>query len=162
LTSGKRDSAPQIPVVLGSSVDEPLLVNRRLTAVVWRDWDRADTAAMLFSGRARGVLEEMHTAAELLLMKICSKCRSPAFAELVEGADRVGHLGMPLIYAYDLTLKDPARFTDAADLLTSLKDHRKRAKHQGTDEARAWLDRHSWAAGAVLEHLASQVEGSRR
>lgn len=67
------------------------------------------------------VLEEMHTAAELLLMQFCNKRRAPAFAELVEEADTAGHLDMPLVYAYDLASKDPARCTDAADLLSSLK-----------------------------------------
>jgi hypothetical protein len=107
------------------------------------------------------VLEEMHTAAELMLMRLMGKRRAPAFAELVEAAKKAGHLEMPLAFAYDLDLEDSGRFDHAADLLTSLKDHRKRTKHQGTDEARAWLDKHFWAAGAVLEHLARQVEGSR-
>jgi hypothetical protein len=108
------------------------------------------------------VLEEMHTAAELLLMRLMSKRRAPAFAELVELAQKAGHLEKPLAFAYDLDLDDPERFDHAADLLISLKEHRKRTKHQGTDEARAWLDRHFWAAGSVLEQLARQVQGSRR
>jgi hypothetical protein len=108
------------------------------------------------------VLEEMHTAAELLLMRLLNKRRAPAFAELVEHARGAGHLDMPLAFAYDFAVDDPERFDHAPDLLISLKDHRKRTMHQGTNEARAWLDRHFWAAGAVLEHLASQVEGSRR
>jgi hypothetical protein len=107
------------------------------------------------------VLEEMHTAAELLLMRLMSKCRAPTFAELVERAQKAGHLEMPLAFSYDFDFEDPERFDHAADLLISLKDHRKRTKHQGTDEARAWLDRHFWAAGAVLKHLAERIRKAR-
>jgi hypothetical protein len=102
------------------------------------------------------VLEELHTAAELILMRLVEKRRAPAFAELVEAARADGHLEWPLgmHYADDA----PEQIDDMADLLISLKDHRKRAKHQGSDEARAWLTVHFWPAGVVLERLCDRLQ----
>ena len=106
------------------------------------------------------VLEDMHTAAELMLMRLLGKRRAPAFSELINDAQHAGHLDMPLQFTYDF--EDPRGFDHAADLLVSLKDYRKRAKHQGSDEARDWLATHFWAAGALLEHLAQQVRALSR
>jgi hypothetical protein len=39
------------------------------------------------------VLEELHTAAELLMMQLVGKHRAPAFSELVEQVRKAGHLG---------------------------------------------------------------------
>ena len=101
------------------------------------------------------VLEELHTAAELILMRLMEKRRAPAFAELVEKARADGHLEWPLGMHYD---DQPEQIDHMADLLISLKDHRKRAKHQGSDEARAWLTVHLWPAGVVLEHLCNRLQ----
>jgi len=49
------------------------------------------------------VLEELHTAAELLLMRLLKKHRAPAFSELVNEARQDGYLEMPLSFAYDFT-----------------------------------------------------------
>jgi len=102
------------------------------------------------------VLEELHTAAELILMRLMEKRRAPAFAELVEEARADGHLEWRLGMHY--ADEEPEQIDDMGDLLISLKDHRKRAKHQGSDEARAWLTVHFWPAGVVLERLCNRLQ----
>lgn len=104
---------------------------------------------------AEVVIEELHTAAELMLTRLAGKRRAPAFAELVAQANQSGRLGRHLRHAY--VDHDPNAINDMADLLISLKDTRKRAKHQASDEARSWLIHHFWAAGAVLEHLCVEL-----
>ena len=102
------------------------------------------------------VLEELHTAAELILMRLLGKRRAPPFADLVDAARAKGYLQNGLRFHYKDG--DPDLIDDMGDLLISLKDHRKRAKHQGTDEARNWLTAHFWAAGIVLERLCRQLQ----
>jgi hypothetical protein len=113
------------------------------------------TSWVLDEAAPEAVLEELHTAAELILMRLMEKRRAPAFAELVEEARADGHLELPLGMHYD---DEPGQIDDMGDLLISLKDHRKRAKHQGSDEARAWLTVHFWPAGVVLERLCNRLQ----
>lgn len=103
------------------------------------------------------VLEELHTASELMLMRLVGKRRAPAFAELVEHATTAGFLSRLVVLQEQRN--DPEEVGDAVSVLVSLKDCRKAVKRQGADGAKVWLDRYFWAAGAVLEHMAIQLRG---
>lgn len=104
-------------------------------------------------------LEELHTAFELLLTRAAGKRRAPAFAELVDLANARGWLGdaytMPGIAEH--YWKDPMDVMSERDLLLSLKDQRKAAKHQGDAGAGVWLTAHFGAATALLERLSYRM-----
>ncbi|MFG3422087.1 hypothetical protein [Micromonospora sp. NPDC048063] len=100
------------------------------------------------------VLEELHTAATLLLMRRLGLRRAPAFSELVEREVAAGGLNQGLWFA------DYSSFDDAptmGDLLLDLKTVRARSKHQGSRESREWLDRNFWGSIVTLEYLAECV-----
>jgi hypothetical protein len=100
------------------------------------------------------VLEELHTAAELLLTRWLGMTRAPAFSALVDKARAASLLDYP---SYAADYADPAIALDPYDLLISLKDQRKKSKHRGDDAAATWLEVHFWPAVKMLEHLAEAV-----
>jgi hypothetical protein len=101
------------------------------------------------------VVEELHTAAELLLTRWARKSRAPAFAVLVDlaGAAEI----LPPLELLRFQYVDPADALAGLDLLIALKDLRRDLKHRGVGNARPWLVTHFWAVGSVLERLARAV-----
>ena len=98
------------------------------------------------------VVEELHTAVELMLTRWLGKTRPPAFKDLVDRAAAAGIL--PGIDDLQFQYPDPADALDGGALLIALKDLRRDLKHKGYGEARPWLSKHFWPLGTVLEHLA--------
>jgi hypothetical protein len=87
------------------------------------------------------VVEELHTAAELMLSEIVGKRSSTmSFAQMTEACQAAGALQRR-----------------HADVLTSLKDVRKRVRHRADPGAKTWLDCNFWDAAGALEHLAVAV-----
>lgn len=108
------------------------------------------------------LVEEMHTAAELILAELLPKrAKRLSFAQQVDAALGAGFFGLASTqenveghhkgrwYAeYELKSRD---------LLFSLKDMRKDVRHRGAGGAEAWLNEHFWSMAQVLEHLSMQV-----
>jgi hypothetical protein len=87
------------------------------------------------------LLEEMHTAAELMLKSMVLPVkRKSTFAELVNAATDAGNIGV-----------------GHRGVLLSLKDARRFVKHSNANNARAWLRRNFWEAAEALERLAEQT-----
>lgn len=107
------------------------------------------------------LIEEMHTAAELLLKAVTPRRASRlSFAELVEGAAGAG-----LLSVGGHTLRtQPSGSSQrgpqdlARSTLLSLKDARKVAKHRGAAGAREWLDEYFWTAVSILESLSRHAD----
>lgn len=104
---------------------------------------------------AEVVLEEIHTAAELLLTRLWGRSKRLSFAELVDHASDLGVLETSLRWDYEVEHRSEA--LDMKGLLIELKDHRKRVRHHGAVQADAWLKVHFWPACRVLERLAYAV-----
>jgi hypothetical protein len=109
------------------------------------------------------LLEEMHTAAELILTALVNRrAKRLSFAQLVDLALQ-GRCFSP--YPGDSATTARFRSGDGphasevkmAEVLVSMKDVRKDVRHRGAEGSRAWLDEHFWDAALVLTHLASQV-----
>jgi hypothetical protein len=111
------------------------------------------------------LLEEIHTAAELLLEKsVNRRSKRLSFTQLVEAAHQAA-----LLRADPTTTPDGIRAWASViehgnylewandlgrDVLLSLKDQRKHSRHRGSAGAKEWLDAHFWEAVSVLENLA--------
>jgi hypothetical protein len=95
---------------------------------------------------AEVVLEELHTACELVLEQLVNnRSKKLSFAELVAAADSAGFLSsVPL---------NPA----PASLLLGLKDLRKDVRHRAAQGAAVWLDRHWEDVALCLERLVTLV-----
>ncbi|GAA1818297.1 hypothetical protein HC028_17220 [Planosporangium flavigriseum] len=104
------------------------------------------------------VVEELHTAIELMLTRWCGKIRAPAFSDLVDKAEDAAIL--PGVDLLQWQYSEPSNALSGKDLLIALKDLRKGLKHKGVGQARPWLDVHFWPLGSVLERLAWEL--SRR
>lgn len=103
------------------------------------------------------VLEEMHTAAELILRRLLGRQRD-SFPQLVHRAQTPGQPWVrPLHWHYSDEYAADA--PDMAGLLLSLTGQRNAAKHEGAKGAREWLDQHFWAAAVTLERLADLLGG---
>jgi hypothetical protein len=105
------------------------------------------------------VLEELHTAFELLLTRAARRSRAPMFFELVALADEKGWLGDVYSHPFlPLAVWDnPDDVLTERDLLISLKDQRKVTKHRGDACARDWLSIHFWPTAALLETVAKNI-----
>lgn len=87
------------------------------------------------------LLEEMHTAAELMLKSFgIPRAKRMSFAELVDAAHEEGRVR-----------------SDHRDTLLSMKTTRARVKHRGSTDAREWLDAHFWDGARALEALSAEV-----
>lgn len=122
-----------------------------VTSEIMADW-------LMDEAPAEVVLEELHTAAELLLWRLWGRAKSASFAQLVEHADQKGALDSPLVWDYDEAHR--AEALGMGPLLLQLKDWRKRAKHRGAADAEEWLRVHFWPAARTIERL-SWVVSSR-
>lgn len=120
---------------------ESLSARLAVTEGVLTEWALGEAPAAI-------VLEELHTACELVLQHLVNpRSKRLSFAEMVELADGADLLGPRQLHG-----RSPR------DLLIELKDFRKNARHKGDDSYGDWLDR-SWEdVGAVLHRL---VEGPR-
>ena len=95
------------------------------------------------------VLEELHTACELVLEELVNRrSKRLSFAQLVSAADAAG-----LLRPTDLELS-------GAELLTELKDLRKDVRHRAAEGADAWLDAHWEDVAMQLERLVSHINRS--
>jgi len=100
------------------------------------------------------LLEELHTACELLLEHLINqRSKRRSFAELVDLADGAGLLRHPMFEPGALARDAPTE--NGRDLLLQLKDYRKNARHRADTTFEQWLTA-SWETVALLiEHLAS-------
>lgn len=107
------------------------------------------------------LVEEMHTAAELILTELLPKrAKRLSFAEMVEAALVAGHFA-PFSGEYLERFREGKPYADREleiqALLISLKDLRKDVRHRGAYGAEAWLKDHFWPVAQTLEHLSSRV-----
>lgn len=92
------------------------------------------------------LLEEMHTAAELMLRSFgMPGARRMSFAELVEAAHNAGRVR-----------------SDDREALLSMKTTRAKVKHRGSTDAREWLAVHFWDGARALEALSTEVRTQDR
>lgn len=88
------------------------------------------------------LLEELHTACELVLDELVNKrSKKLSFAELVTSADQAG------------LLQHSINGAPAAQLLADLKDLRKDVRHRAAEGARPWLTEHWEDVAICLERL---------
>jgi len=93
------------------------------------------------------LLEELHTACELVLEELVNKrAKKLSFAELISAAQQAGFFRTSLDYALP-----------PADLLTSLKELRKKVRHRAAEGAGEWLDEYWEDVAMCLEQLAYRV-----
>jgi hypothetical protein len=125
-----------------------LIVRQRITESVIIDWyfERAPGAVLL---------EELHTACELLLEYLVNqRSKRLSFAELVQAADGEGLLDWPVPENIRELVGAPAA---GRELLLTLKDFRKEARHRTGREFDPWL-RENWEAVVLMiERLAAQA-----
>lgn len=113
-----------------------------------------DVIVHYYFGRVGGpvLLEELHTAAELLLEELVNRrSRRMSFAQRVESARSEGLLDQPEAQA-DLSAEG-----DDATLLLRLKDLRKNARHRGDPSFEPWLAENWESVTLVLERLVRRV-----
>lgn len=124
-------SDPLVTPVYELWTDDPQLQHRLdVTMDVLASWLLDEVAPEV-------VIEELHTAAELMLESaINQRSRRLSFRELVDSA----------------ASQDLLRASDV-DALISLKDVRKRVRHRASGESREWLDTNFWHAAIVLEQV---------
>jgi hypothetical protein len=105
------------------------------------------------------LLEELHTAAELLLTTIVRPgARRMSFAELVAAARARGAFSpfpddQRALATWRTSRSRSNVEEERATLLLELKDVRKRVRHRNTQEAGDWLDERFWSVAALLERL---------
>lgn len=93
------------------------------------------------------LLEELHTACELVLEELVNKsAKRLSFAELIAAAEDAGLFG---------DSRDLA--TQPTDLLIDLKDLRKNVRHRAAEGAGTWLARHWEDVAICLERLVRHV-----
>mgnify|MGYP007126158927 CR=1 FL=1 len=96
---------------------------------------------------AETLLEELHTACELVLEELVNKrAKKLSFRELVDKADDAG-----LLRSFF-----PGE-TSPKQLLTELKDLRKNVRHRAAEGAQSWLDDHWEEVALLLERLVVEV-----
>lgn len=112
------------------------------------------------------LIEEIHAAAELLLMaSVNRRAKSLSFAQEEAHSQRLlrsyPDFDKPAVLdaISALPRTDPEALPSLLNdmgrtVLLSLKDCRKRVRHRGATGAKEWLDANFWEAVAVLEHLA--------
>lgn len=102
------------------------------------------------------LLEELHTACELLLEHLINqRSKRRSFAELVDLADAAGILRHPMFAPEVAVALGVAPTVNGKDLLIQLKNYRKNARHRADTSFEQWLTK-SWETVALLiEHLAS-------
>lgn len=134
-----------VPHLLSYSADMNVATRLEITEAFCVDWYFGDVPAPT-------MLEELHTAAELLLdHAVHGRFTRKTFADNVRGAsmagllDRCTQLGRPGSSA-------PAR-DRAAELLISLKDTRREVRHRADPRAGKWLHSHFFDVVYVLEAL---------
>jgi hypothetical protein len=92
------------------------------------------------------LLEELHTACELVLEELVNKrSKRLSFAELVGAADKAG------LFRHMPGGRSPGM------LFTELKDLRKNVRHRAAEGAGPWLDEHWEDVAMCLERLIRHV-----
>lgn len=103
---------------------------------------------------AEVVIEELHTAAELMLKRLTRMPDRTKFPDLIREARRKNALPTkPMTSAY----VDPKEALTAQQLLKSLLRERNASKHGGGAQAESWLDDHFWPTAGLLELLSAHV-----
>ncbi|MGA3526802.1 hypothetical protein [Melissospora conviva] len=100
------------------------------------------------------VLEELHTAASLLLMRRANLRRAPAFKELVDREVQAGGLNKELWFT---GYPDFRSTPSMSEVLLGLKSVRAAAKHQGLRGGRDWLELNFWGVVTTLEYIAECI-----
>lgn len=162
----RRGEPWDVMIYTFSAPNAPDLERRlEVTARMLMDWEFGEIAPEV-------MLEELHTAAELSLKRaLWGKYRGRgSFKELVERAEQSDMLKLPGIRAFRQSLRtvDVEESITVKELLLSLKDARKVARHEARETALPWLEKWVVGIGEVLEVLAqnawtaSQSESSER
>lgn len=103
---------------------------------------------------AEVVIEELHTAAELILKRITRMPDRTKFPDLIREARRQQALSTePMKFAY----ADPEKALTPQQLLKALLRERNISKHGGGSQAESWLNEHFWPAAGLLEQLSTRV-----
>lgn len=103
-------------------------------------WNFMETAAEV-------LLEELHTACELVLEETVNKrSKRQSFAQLVRTANEAG-----------LLRRLSNNETPPSELLVALKDLRKDVRHRGAEGAEEWLDEHWEEVAILLERLVTDL-----
>ncbi|MEV6406628.1 hypothetical protein AB0M58_27440 [Streptomyces bobili] len=93
------------------------------------------------------LLEELHTACELVLEELVNRrAKKLSFAQLISAADEA-----------DLFRHSSDQAVPTTDLLTELKDLRKDVRHRAAEGADVWLDKHWENVAMCLECLVHHV-----
>lgn len=151
-----RSSPPWETTVFGFSAPNAPDLETRLdvTAQMLVGWEFNEVAPEV-------MLEELHTAAELTLKRVLwgRYRRKGSFAENVDLAEERGMLRLPGVWVnrWSLRAVEHDKSVTVRDLLISLKDARKVARHEARDSALAWLQDWAVGAGEVLEVLAERA-----
>lgn len=138
-----------------SAPNAPDLERRlEITARMLMDWEFGEIAPEV-------MLEELHTAAELSLKRALrgKYRRQGSFKELVERAEERGMLKLPGIRVFRQSLRvvDVEESITVKELLLSLKDARRVARHEARETALPWLEKWVVGIGEVLEVLAENA-----
>ncbi|QMV22996.1 hypothetical protein GQS52_15800 [Streptomyces sp. SCUT-3] len=100
------------------------------------------------------VIEELHTAAELMLKRITQMPDRTKFPDLIREARRKRVFSAePMTFVY----ADPKRALTVQQLLKSLLRERNESKHGGRSQAESWLEENFWPIADLLESLSAQV-----
>lgn len=145
LRLASKPDPPMFFILYPDKRDADLRPRLAVTMDVLAGWLMDEVAAEV-------VLEELHTAAELLLTRLWGRSRRLSFAELVEHAEAVGVLA-DMDRSAVTDYEDEAAPLSSKDLLLQLKDERKAAKHRGAAQAQDWLVAHFWPAARLIERV---------
>lgn len=131
-----------------SDTEHAVLASRlRITEGVILDWWFKRTDGVV-------LLEELHTAAELVLEELVNRrSRRLSFSQLVTAAEEAGILdwtSVPEVVG--------VRAIQPSVLLLELKDFRKHARHSGSRTFEGWLDANWESVTLVLERLVRRLE----
>lgn len=103
---------------------------------------------------AEVVIEEMHTASEIILKRLTGMPDKTKFPDLIKSARRQNKISSePMIWTY----ADERRALTPQQLLKSLLRERNANKHGSGTQVELWLDSHFWPASTLLESLSGRV-----
>lgn len=144
-------TAPFIFECPGAPDLEPRL---EITERIIVDWEFGEVASDT-------LIEELHTAAELVLKRVNHgrHRRQGSFSEEVALAETNGALNLPSVYAVKGSIRARAHneTRTPSELLVELNRVRVDSKHRGVSRSEDWLEKWGVGAGEVLQHLASKA-----
>lgn len=156
----KRNAIMLLPhEVYPSSASSVLQARMFVTMDMLASWHYREVAPEV-------LLEEVHTAAELLLnASVNRRSKRLSFNELVDAAHAAGLLTAAINFDHQPQVPErlaairsggPRQVLNdiGRDVLISLKDCRKDVRHRAAEGAEQWLNEHFWDIASILERLA--------